>query len=137
MIYLIIMVVQGNEFFISRALRLAMMDGKLSKLLALPAHWVETSLSELVRARTLARAFLYKHLQMEVWNLELYTCSTWVIRQHFRVSSFLAPPSPILALVIGAMARRRRANMVRFRLCIETMSQEPLTLTNLRISHRP
>ena len=137
MIYLIVMVVEGNEFFISRALRLAMMDGKLSKLLALPAHWVETGLSELVCACTLARAFLYKHLQMEVWNLELYTCSTWVIRQHFRVSSFLAPPSPILALVIGAMARRRRTNMVRFRLCIETMSQEPLTLTNLRISHRP
>ena len=137
MIYLIVMVVEGNEFFISRALRLAMMDGKLSKLLALPAHWVETGLSELVCACTLARAFLYKHLQMEVWNLELYTCSTWVIRQHFRVSSFLAPPSPILALVIGAMARRRRANMVRFRLCIETMSQEPLFLTNLRISHRP
>ena len=76
MIYLIIMVVEGNEFFISRALRLAMMDGKLSKLLALPAHWVETSLSELVCARTLARAFLYQHLRMEVRNLGLYTCST-------------------------------------------------------------
>ena len=137
MIYLIIMVVQGNEFFISRALRLAMMDGKLSKLLALPAHWVETSLSELVRARTLARAFLDQHLQMEARNFGLYTSSTWVIRQHFRVSSFLAPPSPILALVIGAMTRRKRTNMVRFRLCIETMSQEPLTLTNLRISHGP
>ena len=137
MINLIIMVVQGNEFFISRALRLAMMDGKLSKLLALPAHWVETSLSELVRARTLARAFLYQHLQMEARNLGLYTCSTWVIRQHFRVSSFLAPPSPILALVIGAMTNRKRTNMVRFRIFIETMSQEPLTLTNLRISHGP
>ena len=137
MIYLIIMVVQGNEFFISRALRLAMMDGKLSKLLALPAHRVETGLSELVRARTLAWAFLYQHLRMEARIFGLYTSSTWVIRQHFRVSSFLAPPSPILALVIGAMTRRRRTNMVRFRLCIETMSQEPLTLTNLRISHGP
>ena len=65
------MMVQGNEFFISRALRLAMMDGKLSKLLALPAHRVETGLSELVSARTLAWAFLYQHLRMDDRNLGL------------------------------------------------------------------
>ena len=121
------MVVEGNEFFISRALRLAMMDGKLSKLLALPAHWVETSLSELVRARTLAWAFLYQHLQIKVWILELYTSSTWVIRQHFRVSNFLAPPfSPILALVTGAIitTSSNSTNMVELSRGIATISQE-------------
>ena len=58
------MVVEGNEFLVPRAVRFSMVDCKFSKLPALPAHWVETGLSELVRARTLARAFLYQHLKM-------------------------------------------------------------------------
>ena len=132
--HLVIMVVERNELLIPRALRFSMVDCKISQLLALPSHWVEACLAQLVSALALAGTLLHQHLghRFSIFNFDAiqfrsFSTSTWVIRQHFRVSNFLAPPfSPILALVTGAIitTSSNSTNMVELSRDIATISQE-------------
>ena len=51
--------------------------------------------------------------------------NTWVIRQHFLVSNFLAPPSPILACVAGTTSiTSNSTNIVELSRGIAAISQE-------------
>ena len=72
------------------------------------------------------------NLQFSIFNFNViqfwsFSTSTWVIRQHFLVSNFLAPPfSPIRAFVTGAIITTSSisTSMVELSRGIATMSQE-------------